>query len=323
MGERNREIPWKDLFLGFVVFSFFCLSPEIILVLGGAIFFFTPVVSLFYLVKLGWGYGLVILGLTSIFCIFLWPLFTGGSVYYPLIEIFTLGPILFGFLRKGFSATKTVAYATGLLLLLLCTLLIFWSIKTGHNPYQAVVSTIHQELESSLQFYQRLNLSEATLQAMKEALNDMKSVVARFWPGLAAASLLGFVWMNVWLSDRLLCRYGLQGFQFGDLSRWSLPEPLVWLPVSAGGLVVLPYFGPRTVGINLLIFLSLVYFFQGLAIVSFYVKKYGLSRLMRLLLYSLICIQTYMIIIVAMVGLFDVWADFRRLNKAEDKLKTL
>lgn len=319
MEERNAGIPWKAIFLGSVVVSFFCLAPGIIPLLGGVITLFAPTAILFYLAKLGWSYGLMAMGVAFIFSIVLYPHFAGGSIYYSLIEVFILGPVLFGFLRRKFSITKTVGYATGLLLLFLSVFLILWGIKTGQNPYQAVVSEINQSLDASLDFYEHLNVPKEALETMKEALHDIKSLAARFWPGFAAASLLVLVSINVWLGNRILHRYGIPGFQFGDLSRWSLPETVVWLLILAGGLVVWPYSGPRTVGINLLIFLTPAYFFQGLAIVSFYIKKYGLSRFMRLLLYSLICIQTYIIIMVAVVGLFDIWADFRRLKKAANE----
>lgn len=323
MEERSGGIPWKDMFLGWAVVSFLCLAPGIIPFLGGIITLFTPIAVLYYLAKFGWGFGLTIFGLAIIFSLFLWPLLGGSPGYYPLIEIILLGPVLFGLLRKGFSITKTVAYATGLLLFVLFALLVLWGIHTAHNPYQAVVSEINQNLEAAAQFYQELKVPEAALEAMQEALDNAKSILGRFWPGLVAASLLVLVWINVCLGDRILRRYGLEGFKFGELSRWSLPENLVWLVILAGALVVLPYPGPRTVGVNLLIFLAPAYFFQGLAIVSFYVKKYRLSRLMRLLLYSLICVQTYMIVIVAVAGLFDVWSDFRRLKRAQDKPEIL
>jgi uncharacterized protein YybS (DUF2232 family) len=300
-----------------MVVSFFCLSPGTIPILGSVIGIFTPIPILFYLVKLGWGYGLAVLGIALIFSIFLWPLFGSGSEYF-LVEIFILGPILFSFLKRGFSITKTVGYATGLLLLLLSAYLILWGIKTGSNPYQAVVSEINQSMASSLRFYEQLNLPETTVGAMRDAFQDIKILLARFWPGFAAASLLVLVWMNVWLGDRILKRYGLVNFQFGDLSRWRLPEIIVWLVILGAGLALLPYPGPQAAGINLLIFFALAYLFQGLAIVSFYLKKYRFSRFKRILLYSLIWIQTYMIIIVALAGLFDIWADFRKLKRVED-----
>ncbi len=319
LGERNGGIPWKDIFLGSAAVSFFCISPIIIPLLGGVVHLFAPIAVLFYLAKLGWGYGLVIFGLGFVSSIFFSNLFDHSPLHYSFIEIIVLGPVLFALLRRSYSITKTVAYATGLLFLFLSTLLVLWGIKGGQNPYQAMVTEINQRLDASLQFYQQLNIPEEAVQAMKNALHDIKSLVARLWPGFAAASLLVIVWLNVWLADRILKRYGIPSFQFGDLSRWSLPDNLVWLVILAGGLVIIPYSGLQTIGLNLLIFLTPVYFCQGLSILSFYVKKHGLSRLMRILLYSFIFVQTYIMIIVAVIGLFDIWGDLRRLKKAEDK----
>jgi uncharacterized protein YybS (DUF2232 family) len=58
-----------------------------------------------------------------------------------------------------------------------------------------------------------------------------------------------------------------------------------------------------------------VYFFQGIAIVSFYFDKKRLPRFVRVFLYTLIALQQLILLVVIGLGFFDLWVNFRRLGK--------
>jgi hypothetical protein len=58
-----------------------------------------------------------------------------------------------------------------------------------------------------------------------------------------------------------------------------------------------------------------VYLLAGLAIVSFFLKKSPLPTGFRYLFYFLIFAQQIATLLVVAAGLFDLWADFRKLNK--------
>jgi uncharacterized protein YybS (DUF2232 family) len=58
-----------------------------------------------------------------------------------------------------------------------------------------------------------------------------------------------------------------------------------------------------------------VYFFQGIAIVSFYFEKKHFPRTIRFLLYALIALQQLILLVVIGLGFFDLWVNFRRLGK--------
>jgi uncharacterized protein YybS (DUF2232 family) len=58
----------------------------------------------------------------------------------------------------------------------------------------------------------------------------------------------------------------------------------------------------------------LIYFIQGISIVSFYLKKADVPSAMRYLIYALFFILPAINLVVAGVGLFDMWLDFRKLG---------
>ena len=56
-------------------------------------------------------------------------------------------------------------------------------------------------------------------------------------------------------------------------------------------------------------------FFQGIAIVSFFFEKKQFPRPMRIILYVMIAAQQILLLVVIGVGFFDMWINFRKLEK--------
>ena len=80
----------------------------------------------------------------------------------------------------------------------------------------------------------------------------------------------------------------------------------------------MPFFESQ-IGMNGVIVLMTVYFFQGIAIVSFFFEKKQLPVALRFILYSLIAIQQLLLLVVIGCGFFDMWLNFRKLetNRSE------
>lgn len=97
-----------------------------------------------------------------------------------------------------------------------------------------------------------------------------------------------------------------------DWSRWSAPEPLVFVLIVGGSALLLGVKAATTVGLNLLVVVGFVYFMQGLAIVGFFFRTREIPIALRVAGYMLIVAQQLLAVVVAAVGLADLWVDFRR-----------
>ena len=71
----------------------------------------------------------------------------------------------------------------------------------------------------------------------------------------------------------------------------------------------------KSVGLNLLILSLSVFFFQGIAIVSYFFHRKNIPLILRGIGYGMIIIQHIFLVTVVGLGFFDVWADFRKLKK--------
>ncbi|MEJ2640992.1 MAG: DUF2232 domain-containing protein, partial [Desulfosarcinaceae bacterium] len=101
---------------------------------------------------------------------------------------------------------------------------------------------------------------------------------------------------------------------FGPLNHWRAPEQIIWLLIGSGLTMLLPSQGIKLVGVNTLLVILTIYFFQGMAIVSFFFEKKKMPRPFRIMLYTLIALQQVLLLVVIALGVFDLWLDFRKIG---------
>ncbi len=75
--------------------------------------------------------------------------------------------------------------------------------------------------------------------------------------------------------------------------------------------------------LNGMVVLTIIYFFQGIAIISFYFEKKKIPMAIRTLLYGTIIIQQIFLLVIAGIGFFDVWLNFRKLGNDNNKDKQI
>jgi uncharacterized protein YybS (DUF2232 family) len=91
---------------------------------------------------------------------------------------------------------------------------------------------------------------------------------------------------------------------------------LVWGLIACGFSLFVPGLeGLRAAALNLLLLLAACYFAQGLAVIAFFFHKNNVPRFLRGITYILIVFQQIFTLLVVGLGLFDLWANFRRLGK--------
>ena len=124
---------------------------------------------------------------------------------------------------------------------------------------------------------------------------------------------------NILIARPVLKRRALSCPDFGPLNMWKAPEYLVWVAIACGILLFLPGKSLKVLGLNGAIVMMMVYFFQGIAIVSFYFEKKQFPVMLRVFLYSLIALQQFLLVLVIGCGFFDMWINFRKLETPGDE----
>jgi len=110
---------------------------------------------------------------------------------------------------------------------------------------------------------------------------------------------------------------------FGDLSRWSAPEWMVWLLLASGFGLFIPVRAISDIALNGFICIAAVYFCQGLAIIGFYFQSLAVPSIVRGIIYFVVFAQPFVAALVGTAGVFDMWIDFRRLKPPSPEANNL
>lgn len=119
-----------------------------------------------------------------------------------------------------------------------------------------------------------------------------------------AAFTLFQVWVLALLSGR---HYSIPGESFVS---WKAPEPLVWGLIVSGFVFFIADGLLKQIGLNLLIVLLLVYYVQGLAVITCLFERRQFPMFLRVMGYGMTIILGPLPF--AGIGIFDLWIDFRK-----------
>jgi uncharacterized protein YybS (DUF2232 family) len=303
----------KDIINGFLITSLIFLISVFIPIIGFVAALFIPLPILFYRLKLGRKPGAIVFAAAGIVMI---ALIGGISVDV----LFFAGLLLLGFVlgelfELNLSIEKTVLYACGSALLAGFVSLLISSVLSGEGIYTIVSRYVEKNLELTLALYRSMGMPEESIDLISRSLDKIRHALVSIVPALVSASTLFVTWTSILLARPVLQNRSLSYPDFGALNVWKAPEYLVWGVIGCGLSLFLPSAALKTISMNCLLVLMTVYFFQGIAIVSFYFNKKRFPRIIRIFLYTLIAVQQLVLLVVIGLGFFDLWFNFRRLEK--------
>lgn len=139
-------------------------------------------------------------------------------------------------------------------------------------------------------------------------LTQIKNVIKSIIPAILFISsvLVGVV--NYYITMWYINRIGINKKTFKDIRFWNFPK---WI-ISLGILITL-MFSQNTILLNLNIILSFFAFIQGFSVGLYFVNKKGNMFLNILYVFSVFIIPLLPFALI-LVGLVDMWFDFRKLK---------
>jgi uncharacterized protein YybS (DUF2232 family) len=271
-----------------------------------------PLPTLYYRVKLGRTISVLIPVIALIVLMIAIKGFPFDIVFVAALLImgFSLGELF----ESQFSVEKTMLLTCGMIFLggVLC--LIVFSAATGHSLLADFSQSVAQNREFLLQLYRSMGMPAESISDFTRLLDEMQNMVIRILPALTITTTLFVIWVNLLLGRHLLKSRHMPYPAYGRLNLWQAPEYLVWGVIGCGLLILVPDGFAKTIGLNGLITLMMIYFFQGVAIVSFFFEKKQVPRFAKALLYALLILQEVLLVVIV-IGFIDVWANFRKVEK--------
>ena len=252
--------------------------------------------------------GLIALAVTSALFAALSP--AGGMLVY-LLQFSIASYLLPLLLRQGQRWDKALAVSWGGMFITVAIVMAAEAAAQGTSLSGLVNVYIDQEVGQLKELYsQSADLSVEQREQLLAVLDELKRTMLIIWPAviaLLAGFLLLFQVFLLWLLPAT--KSFLPGPAFID---WKAPDHLVWPMITAGFCAFLTTATIQTIAINLLIIMFPLYYLQGLAIVTYYFQQRGTSLWLRAVSYLLLALFNPLPFVLAGVGLFDLWGNFRK-----------
>jgi len=195
--------------------------------------------------------------------------------------------------------------------------LFFYSSQLNLGMFAFVNEQVLKNLELTLKLYENMGMSMESIKMFSDNFDRIQYDLVRLIPAIVISLTLVMVWLNLLLSKTLEARSRLNFYHFGPLNQWKAPEYLVWFAIGCGILLIFSGNGLRLLSVSGLLILMTVYFFQGIAIVSFYFEKKKFPRFLKIFMYSIIAVQQILLFFIIGLGFFDMWMNFRKLEQKE------
>ncbi len=313
MPQGAKEDISKDIATGITITCLILAASMYLPIIGSFIAILIPLPTLFFRSKLGRMPGMIIPVLTIIILIVL-----TGSVSFNVIffvELLLLGFVLSELFALNLSIEKTIIYACSVVLLSGIIFLLFLSNISGIGIIALISEYVAKNLELTMALYKNIGMPDDNIRLISDSLEQIQNVLVGIIPALTIVSSLIVIWINLLIIKPILKSKNLLYPEFGRLNQWKTPDLLVWVAIGCGVLLLLPNQTLKLIGLNGILVMMPIYFFQGIAVVSFYFEAKRFPRTLKILLYGIIFLQQIILLIVIGLGFFDMWLDFRKYGK--------
>jgi uncharacterized protein YybS (DUF2232 family) len=240
---------------------------------------------------------------------------SAGAFY--LVQCGLIALLLPELLLRGFSATRSIVWTTTASVVLLGAAVVFFSMTSGQNAHQMAVDEIQKSVAQAVAIYEKSGVKGEELAVLKQTMATASELVIRMYPALITITLIAMVGFNLALLRRFTAGMGFS-LNIDDFRGYRNPDILVWGLIAAGFSLLADDRIITTPAINVLAIIVVLYFLQGLAVLSTVIARQSIAGVLRAGLYIMLLLQPYLAALVAAIGIFDLWGDFRTPRKQEN-----
>lgn len=235
----------------------------------------------------------------------------------------TLVPLGFSFNKSAAANEDEIQTALKGLIVLGVSWLVFWTVYgtiQGVNPYSQLLQVLDTGFAQTYEVYRNnTDIPLETLVNIERIVTELRAMIPRILPGVLVCTLLLTVWINLLGSISLLERLKPETLPWKKYSEWRLPDRLVWIPVIAGFAWAMGDGVISSAGLCLVLVSTMLYFFQGLAVLIFFLDRWKTPLYLKILIYGFLIFQSYGLLMLSIAGIADVWIDFRRKQHKDDQ----
>ena len=175
---------------------------------------------------------------------------------------------------------------------------------------QSLAPFDHLRSEAFLSELRSSGVPAETIAEFTEQVATARDAIAVVFPAVWIIGAAVLVIANAALLRLYLLRRDPGWLEDGEFERVRFPLALVAAFILSGAAVAVPL--ARPAAYNVLLVVAFFFALQGLAVVAFYARRLAAPPLLRAAVLVLVLANPWAPQILALLGLFDNWFDFRR-----------
>jgi len=277
---------------------------------------FAPLPAFYYLIESGRSRGLATLALALLISGIVSFSIGQSWAFMSTLLMMPAGIALYKSTRGNIGNPAQAGLSAFLVLLLVwCAWVVVSRISLSASPdlYGDLILSLDQGLiETGKTLKENAQIGPEQALEIETTVTGLRGLLPKVMPGLLLTTMLNTVFLNMVVGQYLLRRKKAELAPWPAFATWRLPEPLVALVILAGISLLVPVPLINDIGLNLLLVSGTLYFFQGLTLLTGLLNRWSVPGALRFLIFLLVLVQAYGIVLLAIAGLVDVWADFRR-----------
>lgn len=289
-------------------------------------FFFLPVIGMipgmfaaapgaFYTLKGGRRTGVALVAASSAL---LAAVADPAAVLIYLLQAGIMSLALPEFLTRLKGGARSVFYTVALNLVCIAAAAGIYSLVAGTDLHAKVVQGVQASIAQTAQLYQKAGVKGDELKALQDSMQQAGDLIVTIYPALITVVLGLVAAMNLIMLALVAIRLRQPFLLVGSFRKYRNPEHLVWLLIVSGFGVLVPQHMVYLASLNVLIVVGSLYAVQGLAVISHFFNKYAVPKFIRFIGCLLLVFQPFMLLAISVLGIFDLWGDFRSPSKQEN-----
>lgn len=209
--------------------------------------------------------------------------------------------------------TPEVSVAAGSLTVVAGALvgLVMLAWATGGSIPDFLAHRLDIAVRDAMELYGRMGVAPDEVELPFGSVDEVRMFLLTTSPGLFMAAALLSTSANFFLARRGAAQAAVSGGPAPAFT-WRVPDWMVWVFIGSAALLLSGLSIAKEIGVNGLLVMITVYFLQGLAIATFWIRRLRLSPFVGFLGVVLLLLQPLLLLLLALVGLFDIWVVFRR-----------
>ncbi len=292
-----------------------CLASLTLALAGGTI----PIAGIFFglltplpliLLSLKQGRVIALLGVVAVGTCLV-GLLGSGHAWIFYIEFGLPAIVLAEAIRRQWA--PEISVAAGSLTVLVGGLggLFILSWSAGGSMLDLLKHRLDIAVREAVELYSKVGVSPDEVETLFRSGEEVRSFLLTTSPGLFMTAALLSTSANFFLARRGSAHAAAPGGSKSGFA-WRVPDSLVWVFIGSAALLLSGLPIAKEIGLNGLLVMMTLYFLQGLAIATFWIRRLQLSPLVGILGVVLLLIQPLLLLLLTLVGLFDIWVVFRR-----------